>query len=206
MRHALRNARTKTAREQLTPSEIRRLERLMDLDPSEVQINENQGHWLQSHAYLGGDGRGGQINVGKDTPPSVLAHEMGHLTHGRSRLETALAELSTALTPLAATIPSLIAMQSAHDSDWSRAAPYLGGALIAPKLLTEGLASYRGLTALNEVRPDVSMLPAILAQLTYPVTLASTSILAPVLVTGMKAQKAQRQAVAAKKAPPKESR
>ena len=165
--------------------ERQRLKLKLGLNPlTNIVLKEKDMGYLGSHAlHSGKHPLGiGLVRVGKDTPASVEAHELGHLTHSQNAFEDALSYMSHPMGDAAAILPGIMASVAHPDSAASKYAPLVGALLSAPKLTTEALASYRGLKALKEIRPDESVLPAAIAQLSYPVQLLTPSVLAPMMI------------------------
>ena len=169
--------------------EQRRLIAKMGLNPATVSVKKDLPHWIQAHAMPDR----GLVRIGKNTPDAVLAHELGHLTHKASDLEMSLARLGNALKPVVTYLPALMASLAASESVVSKAAPYIGALAAAPKLVTEGLASYRGVKALREIKPEAGLIPLILAQLSYPAGLLLPGVAAPIAIRKAKAEKEQRE-------------
>ena len=194
MRHPrLHSALVKVAgSDSLSWLETQRLKLKLGLNPFTSIVKKDVPlNLFGEHAYPE-EGGGGVVHINKDSSPSVVAHELGHLTHGKNRLELALTRMSNSLAPLAKIAPGLIAAATDPDSDASKYAPVLGGVLAAPKLVSEGLASYRGLKALKEIRPDASILPAVLAQLTYPAYLLGGGVVVPYFIRKTKKEREDR--------------
>tara|TARA_Y100000310_G_C20468936_1_gene709032 strand:- start:78 stop:737 length:660 start_codon:yes stop_codon:yes gene_type:complete len=186
-KNRLRRALVKSA--ELSWLEQRRLIAKMGLNPATVTVKKDLPHWIQAHAMPDS----GLVRVGKNTPDSVLAHELGHLTHKASDLEMSLARLGNALKPVATYLPALMATLAASESAVSKAAPYVGALASAPKLVTEGLASYRGAKALSDIKPEAGLVPLILAQLSYPAGLLIPGVAAPIAIRRTKAEKEQQE-------------
>ena len=169
--------RAKTSSEPLSWLERQRLKLKLGLNPLTNWVIEDQPTYLSSHAYPDK----GIMHIAEDTPASVEAHEMGHLTHKDHPLESFLGGFK-GLSTVGNVLPGLLAAGSDPGSAASRYAPVLGGALAAPTLLTELAASYRGAKALKEIRPDEPLLPLILAQLSYPLSTLPLSVGAPMYI------------------------
>ena len=174
--------------------ERQRLKLKLGLNPLTNIVLKNKGHYLASNANHAGTTRSGIgiARVAKDTPASVEAHELGHLTHANNPVEDALSYVGHNMGDASAILPGAMAALSDPDSAASKYAPLVGAALAAPKLTLEALASYRGLKALKEIRPEESILPAAIAQLSYPVSLLAPAVLAPMMIRSKKLEDRQK--------------
>lgn len=97
---------------------------------------------------------GDMIHLGKQTPPHILAHELGHATHNRTAFEMAGSVLGrNPLLPIATTVAGGMMAYKGKKGGLARklAIPVaLSGA--APTLYQEGMASVRGMSALKSVK------------------------------------------------------
>ena len=168
--------------------ERQRLKMKLGLNPLTNIVLKDQKNYGSSHAYHGGTNRLGigLVRIGDDTPAAVEAHELGHLTHADNPVEDLFSHVAHPLGRAGQLLPSAMASFADPDSAMSRYAPLVGALLTAPKLTNEALASYRGLKALKELRKDESILPALVAQLSYPMELLAPAVLAPMWIRSKK--------------------